>query len=139
MIEIEIPKEIKEFEDKILFGLTVRQLIATVIASVITIPMYFALKDIINKEILSYIIIFLDCIILSVGWVSYNGMRMEEFIIVFIEQTFFLQKRCYSDCNIYEGINKEVAKSYKVDEQKKKSKKGSKAKIKKGVELNELY
>ncbi len=112
MIEVRIPKEIKEYEDKIFFGLTVRQLISSIIAGVVSIFAYVYFLDYINEEILSYFIIIFDCFILSIGWVKYNGMRMEQFMFVFMEHMIYPQKRIYDDDNIFVSINKDVKKEF---------------------------
>ncbi len=115
MIEVRIPKEIREYEDKIFMGMTVRQLVTTLMSMIISVFLFTNLKYIINIDILSYIIIGFDCLVLSIGWVEYNGMKMEKFIFVYFEMYFFSQKRYYQDCNIYEGLNAELKKEMKKD------------------------
>lgn len=41
MIEIRIPKEIRTYKEKLFFGLTLRQLICTLIAVVVNVPLYW--------------------------------------------------------------------------------------------------
>ncbi len=127
MIEVIIPKEINEYEDKVMFGLTFRQIISTILSIVISIFLYTSLLNIINEEILSYLIIILDGAILSIGWVKYNGMRAEQFAFVFLEHNLYPQKRGYEDCNIYEGINNEVVKKFYKENKQKGVKKFDKA------------
>ena len=45
MIEIKIPKEITDYKEKFLFGLTVRQLVSVVVALAICIPLFIFGKD----------------------------------------------------------------------------------------------
>ena len=40
MIEIKIPKEITEYKEKILFGLTIRQCVCAVAALAVCVPLY---------------------------------------------------------------------------------------------------
>ena len=48
MIAVRIPKEIKEYKEKLVFGLNVRQLISVVIALTICIPLYIFGRKIIG-------------------------------------------------------------------------------------------
>lgn len=43
MIAVRIPEEIRKYKEKILFGLTARQLITTIIAFAICVPLYLSL------------------------------------------------------------------------------------------------
>ncbi len=116
MVEVRIPKEIRDYEDKLVAGLTVRQVITTVIAGVISAIMYFKLKDIVGTEILSNVIMVIDCIILAVGWIEYNGMKMEKFALLFIEQNFFQQKRYYEELDINSYFIEEIKKENRIEE-----------------------
>ena len=45
MIEIKIPKEITEYKEKFLFGLTIRQCVCAAAALAICVPLYIFGKD----------------------------------------------------------------------------------------------
>ena len=45
-VEVRIPKEITEYQEKIMFGLSVRQLVCSLIAIVISVPSYIFLMNI---------------------------------------------------------------------------------------------
>ena len=51
MIEIKIPKEITDYKEKFLFGLTVRQLVSVVVALAICIPLFIFGKDYLGEDL----------------------------------------------------------------------------------------
>lgn len=111
MIEIPIPKEIKDYKPKYLFKLTFRQNVSVAIMLLINIPLYKYGKAYIDTELLSWIMILISVPIIAIGFFKYNGMNFEEFLLAFIQSEFiYPKKRVYKNENIYLGINEILAK-----------------------------
>lgn len=111
MIEIPIPKEIKDYEPKYIFGLTFRQNITIGIMLLINIPLYNLGKNNINTELLSWIMILVSVPIIAIGFFRYNGMRFEEFLVAFIQTNFiYPKKRVYKTRNVFSEVKKEIIK-----------------------------
>lgn len=96
MIEIKIPKEIRKYKEKVVGGLTLRQLIAVIITGSIVIPLYIFLKNIIGHQPTSYIVMFISIPFLLLGFYEKDGLKFEKYIVYFMKFYFLVpQKRKY--------------------------------------------
>lgn len=111
-MEVKINKEIRDFNENIFFGLSLRQFICSVLACVIAIIVYFLFKDILGTEITSWICILCASPFAFLGFVKYNRMIAEQFAIAFIKSNILsCRKLVFKSINYYELItikNKEV-------------------------------
>ena len=129
MIEIRVPKEITEYKEKFLFGLTVRQFISAAAALAICVPLFIFGKDAIGEDLIGWIIILIAVPILAFGFFKYNGLNFEDFIVLLIRQKWLEpQKRTYIDYPVFwycrqEIIDDELAHQMAA---KKRSRKGGK-------------
>lgn len=112
MIEIRIPKEIKNYREKLFFGLTLRQSICAGVALLICVPLYIFGNKIIPQEALSWLVIIIAAPLMLAGFFRYNDMNFEQFAVEFIYHNFTSQKRVYS----YEPIFMELRNEYISDE-----------------------
>ena len=101
-MEVKINKDIREFSESIFFGLTMRQFIFSLLACVVAVILYFSLKPFFGIETLSWICIFGAAPFAVFGFVKYNGMTAEKFIIAFIRSEFLTPKTLtFKSKNIY--------------------------------------
>ena len=142
-MEVKINKDIREFSESIFFGLTMRQFIFSLLACVVAVILYFSLKPFFGIETLSWICILGAAPFAVLGFVKYNGMTAEKFIIAFIKSEFIIPKRLtFKAKNIYAEvfkttIEKNLKKSLLKTQHKHKEKKTKKSKkLKKGVDTN---
>lgn len=96
MIEIRIPKEIKNYREKLFFGLTLRQCLCAGVALLICVPLYIFGNRILPQEVLSWIVILIAAPLMLAGFFRYNDMVFEQFAIEFFFHNFTPQKRIYS-------------------------------------------
>jgi hypothetical protein len=127
MIEVRIQKEIRTYKEKLFFGLTLRQLLCTIIAFAINIPLYWYGRDIVGADTASWVAILIAMPIFLIGYFNYNGMTFEQFLKTVIQQELvYPQKRKYQTANLFEVL----IKASKKEEGKKhaifKTKKGKK-------------
>lgn len=102
MIEIKIPKEINEYKEKFLFGLTVRQFVSVAVALVICVPSFIFGKNVLGEDLMSWIIILIAVPIFGYGFFNFNGMPFEQFVIVLYRQKWAEpQKRKYEELPVY--------------------------------------
>lgn len=132
MIEVRIPKEIRDFKEKLFFGLTLRQTICTVIAIAICVPLYFWGKDYMSKDTLNWALLIVSLPLLLLGFVTYNGLTAEQLFIAWLKMQLNPQKRLYKQESIYDQIRKDV-----INEDKK-SKKQPKLSSSKGQGQREI-
>ena len=112
MIEIRIPKEIKNYREKPFFGLTLRQSICAGVALLICVPLYIFGNKFIPQEALSWLVILIAAPLMLACFFRYNDMTFEQFAVEFIYHNFTPQKRVYS----YEPIFIELRNEYISDE-----------------------
>lgn len=106
-MEVKINKDIREFSESIFFGLTMRQFIFSLLACVIAVILYFTLKPFLGIETLSWICILGAAPFAVLGFVKYNGMTAEKFIVAFIKSEFITPKRLtFKSKNIYAEVFK---------------------------------
>lgn len=114
MIAVRIPKEIKEYKEKILLGMTARQLISVILILSINIPAYLFGRKYINEEVLSYAVMLNASLLGGFGFVTYNGLTFEKLLVVIFKQLFlYPQKRKFVQNNFFEEIQNEAEKEEK--------------------------
>lgn len=112
MIEIRIPKEIKNYREKLFFGLTLRQCICAGIALLICVPLYIWGHHFLPQEAISWIVVFIAVPLMLTGFFRYNDMAFEQFALEVIHFYFYPQKRVYS----YEPPFMELRNAYLLEE-----------------------
>lgn len=131
MIEIRIPKEIRTYKEKLFFGLNLRQLVCTLIAIIINVPLYWFGKDYIGADTASWVVIFIAMPLFMIGYFNYNGMTFEQFIKSVIQQEIiYPQKRKYVTVNMFELLTNvkekgEQDRAVVSKKRKKRKEKGS--------------
>jgi len=119
-IEIKIPKDIREYKEKWVLGLTLRQAICTVIAIGVSIPLYRYGVKIVGQEIISWVVILTAVPIFLIGYFKYNGMPFEQFALIWFKINFiYPEKRLYKTKNLYYEILEEDSKREKRELKKK--------------------
>ena len=136
-MEVKINRDLREFSESIFFGLSLRQFIFSILACIVAVILYFALKPYFGIETLSWVCILGAAPFAVFGFVKYNGMTAEKFILAMIRSEFLLPKRLtFKAQNIYyenlkpvidKKLRQGLLKPQKREKKKyKKSKKGGK-------------
>ena len=140
-MEVKINKDIREFSESIFFGLSLRQFFFSIIACIVAVVLYFILKPYFGIETISWVCILGAAPFAVLGFVKYNGMTAEKFIIAVIKSEFLTPKKLtFKATNIYAQsfkptIDKKLKQSLLKPQKKKKEKKNKKKK--KEVKNNE--
>ena len=109
MIEIKIPKEINEYKEKFLFGLTVRQFISAAVALAVCVPLFIFGKDAIGEDMIGWIIILIGAPIIAFGFFHYNGMNFEDYLLLIYRQKVAEpQKRVFIDYRVFWYCRQEI-------------------------------
>ena len=132
MIEIKIPKEITEYKEKFLFGLTIRQCVCDAAALAICVPLYIFGKDFLGDDVVGWIVILTALPILAFGFFKYDGMPFEQFITMLYRQKWVEpQKRKYEELPVFWGCRDEIVEdeiAHQIAEQTNKIRKERKKK-----------
>lgn len=101
-IEIKIPKEVRQHQETIFFGLSVRQFLCAALAVAIAAGIYLGLGGIIGKETASWLCILCAAPAAIAGFFSYNSMTLEQFLWAVIKsEVLCAGNRVFQSENIY--------------------------------------
>ena len=124
MIEIRIPKEIKNYREKLFFGLTLRQCICTAIALLICVPIYIFGNRFLPQEAVSWVVILIAVPLMFTGFFRYNDMAFEQFALEIIRFYTSPQQRIYSyEPPFMELRNGYINEELDIETEEKKSQK----------------
>ena len=126
-MEVKINKEIRDYTEKIYFGLTLRQLIFSILACGIALIIYFLLRDRFTIGTLSWLCILGAFPFAALGFITYNGMNAEQLIMAFIKSEILMPKKLvFKPTNFYyellnskkEEKNENIKKNIKTRQRK---------------------
>ncbi len=122
-MEVKINKDIREFTESIFFGLSMRQFIFSLLACIVAVILYFAFKPFFGIETLSWMCILGAAPFAVLGFVKYNGMTAEKFVMAWIKSQILSPKRLYfKSTNFYYEIYKEDIENLQLKDVKKPKK-----------------
>ena len=98
-METYVVKEIREYEESILMGLNKRQLLCSILAILSAVGMYFGLRRFVGTEIIGWLCILVAIPFALAGFVRFQGMTAEKFVIQFIRSQILMPK--YLVCQPY--------------------------------------
>lgn len=109
MLIAKIPKDIKEYKEKIMFGLSGRQLLSVIVAAVICVPLYIFGVNYLGDSLTGWLVMVIAAPIVAFGFVKYNGMQFEHFIVAYFRYNFILpRKRKFIIISFFEQLEKEL-------------------------------
>lgn len=101
-MEVKINREIRDYSEKVYFGLTLREFVFSILSCLVAVLIYFLLKPYFGLETLSWLSIIAAAPFAAIGFVKYNGMTAEVFILNFIRQELFLNRNLvFNPTNYY--------------------------------------
>ena len=89
-MEVKINKDIRQYSESIFFGLSLRQFIFSILACLVAVGLYFILKPYFGIETLSWMCILGATPFAILGFVKYNGMTAEQFIVAWFRSKFLM-------------------------------------------------
>lgn len=116
-MEVKINKEIRNYTESIVLGLTLRQCFFSVLACFVAVVVYFMFIDVLGLEVTSWLCIVVAIPFAALGFVSYQGMNFEK-ILINVWHSFLMSHRqlVFRPYNLYY----EILKDY-IDNQRKES------------------
>ena len=100
-MEVKINKEIKEYNETMFFGLSVRQFIFAILACGAAVGIYFGCRPYLNTETLSWLCMIGAAPFAALGFVRYNGMSAEQIVRVWIRSEILMPRSL-----VFTGENK---------------------------------
>ena len=118
-MEIKINKEIRGYTESMFFGLNARQFIFALLAVGVAIGVYFGLKDCLGTETVSWLCILGAVPFAAMGFLKYNGMTAEKFLLAFIRSEFLMPKHLtFKPTNTYHEILEPVIRQHEKEARK---------------------
>lgn len=121
-MEVKINKEIRNYTESVYFGLSLRQFIFSILACGMAVVLYFVFRPYFGIETLSWLCILGAAPFAAIGFIKYNGMNAEEFLLAYIRSEFLTPKELvFNPTNYYYELLKGRIGDEKKDENNKKS------------------
>ena len=98
--EIELNKEVLDYKESIFFGLSLRQFVCAGLAVMIAVIVWFMTREILAKEIRSWLCLSLACPFAAAGFFSFNGLTSEQFMWQIIKTCLIYRGR-----RVYKAVN----------------------------------
>ena len=89
-MEIKIPKEIRDYQESIYFGLSARQFVFSIAAIVLAVGVYSIFKPVLGTEVVSWLCILCAAPCAAMGFFQYNGLTFEQFVRVWIRSQILM-------------------------------------------------
>ena len=121
-MEVKINKEIRDYTESVYFGLSLRQFIFSILACGMAVVFYFIFRPYFGIETLSWLCILGAAPFAAIGFIKYNGMNAEEFVLAYIRSEWLTPKELvFKPENYYYELLKGRIGDDKKDENNKKS------------------
>lgn len=109
MISVDIPKDIRDYKEKMAFGLTLRQMVATGVAVGTCVPLYLVGKNYVSEDIMSWVVIAIALPCAGMGFITKNGMPFETYIwSILKQQLIYPQKTKYKTDNFFRDMQRKA-------------------------------
>ena len=79
-MEVKINREIRQYSEKMFFGLSLRQFVFAMLAVGVAVGIYFGLKPIVGMETVTWMCVLGAFPFAAMGFITYNGMTAEQFV-----------------------------------------------------------
>ena len=114
-MEVKIPKEIRDYQESVFFGLSFRQFFCSVMAVGTAVGLYFWLNPLLGTEMTGWMCIFGAAPFAACGFFRYHGMTAEQFAWAFVKSEVLYPKKLVfrSDCIYYQAMKDVIAKGEK--------------------------
>ena len=107
-IEIKINKEVRDYQESIFFGLSLRQFICSAMAIAVAVLLYFLLGRILGNGEIGWVCILAAFPFAICGFFRYNGMYFEQFAWAFFRSELLYPKHLkYKSENLYAAAMKD--------------------------------
>ena len=123
-MEVKIPKEIRDYQESIFFGLSTRQFICSLLAVGVAIGLYFGLRPLIGSEEVGWMCILGAAPFAACGFFKYHGMTAEKAAGAWFKSEFLYPKKLFfkSENIYYKALEDAIAEGEKPPRKRKKHK-----------------
>ncbi len=109
IIEIRINKEVRNYQEGIFFGLTLRQCIFSALAILVAVVVYFTLGQVIGNSEIGWVCVLCAFPFALGGFFQYNYMTLEQFLVAVMRTELLLPTRLtFKSDNLYVQMLKQT-------------------------------
>ena len=92
-MEVRINKEVRNYQESLFFGLSLRQLLFALLPVAVAVGVYFGLRPVLGNGEIGWVCVLAAFPFALGGFFQYNGMTLERFLMAYIRSEFFMPKR----------------------------------------------
>ena len=101
-MEVRINKEVRNYQESLFFGLSLRQLLFALLAVAVAVGVYFGLRPVLGNGEIGWVCVLAAFPFALGGFFQYNGMTLERFLLAYIRSEFLFPRRLvFRSDNIY--------------------------------------
>jgi len=101
-LEVRINKEVRDYQESLFFGLSLRQLLFALLAVLVAVGVYFSLKDVVGSGEIGWVCVLAAFPFALGGFFTYNGMTFERFFLAVIRsELLYPRKLVFKSENLY--------------------------------------
>lgn len=117
-MEVRINKEVRNYQESLFFGLSLRQLLFALLAVAVAVGVYFGLRPVLGNGEIGWVCVLAAFPFALGGFFQYNGMTLERFLLEYIRSEFLFPRRLvFKSDNIYAKAleNSTIKEALKLD------------------------
>ena len=117
-MEVRINKEVRNYQESLFFGLSLRQFLFALLAVLVALAVYFCLHPVLGTGKIGWVCILAAFPFALGGFFTYNGMTLERFLLAYIRSEFLFPRRLvFKSDNIYAKAleNSTIKEALKLD------------------------
>ena len=101
-MEVRINKEVRNYQESLFFGLSLRQFLFALLAVAVAVSVYFGLRPVLGNGEIGWACILAAFPFALGGFFQYNGMTLEQFLFAYIRTEFIYPHRLvFQSDNLY--------------------------------------
>ena len=117
-MEVRINKEVRNYQESVLFGLSLRQLVFALLAVLVAVGVYFGLRRVAGTGEIGWVCILAAFPFALGGFINYNGMTLEQFLVAVIRTELLYPRRLvFKSDNLYAKLldNSSIKEALQLD------------------------
>ncbi len=91
-MEIKINKEIRDYQESVFLGLSLRQFLFSLLSAAVAVGVYFGFRDLLGPETVSWLCVVAALPFGILGFVKYHGMTAEQYFRAYIRSELRMPK-----------------------------------------------
>ncbi len=101
-MEVRINKEVRDYQESLFFGLSLRQFLFALLAVAVAVGVYFGLRDLAGTGETGWLCVLAAFPFAVCGFFSYNGMTFERFLTAVIRSELLYPRHLvFKSDNLY--------------------------------------